>query len=148
MSEDRHPTQAELIGGAIRTIEEIFLPELQTSWARASAVQLTGLLRYALSRQEGDLQAIQDVELLDCLRALPANPYTAALTHRPAGADLRRAASELLVHAQTHDDELAAMARERLRPLLAKHTAEDLVESGPLLQGFMTGFRGMRADAE
>ena len=148
MSEERHPTQDELIGGAIRTIEEILAPELQTSWARSSAVQLVALLRYTLARQGNDVQARQDAELLDCLRALPANDHTSALTHRPASDDLRRTAGALLVHAQQSDDDLAAAARVSLRPLLARHTAEDLAEAGPLLQGFMLGSRGLRSDAE
>ena len=71
--DERHPTQAELLTGAIRTIEEILAPELQTTWARASAIQLAALLRYTLARQSSDLGERQDAELLECLRGLPEN---------------------------------------------------------------------------
>ena len=148
VAQSRHPTQEELLNGAIRTIEEIFLPELRTSWAKASAVQLVGLLRYALQRQAEDIERRQDAELLDCLRALPPNVQTSALTHRPDGPALRGCAGALLIHAQGADDALAVAIGASLRPLLARHTAEDLAEAGPLLHGFMTGFRGMKADAD
>lgn len=148
MLEDRHPTQEELIEGAIRTIEEIFLPEMQTSWARASAIQLVGLLRYTLARQASDLGERQDAELLDCLRGLPPNAVTSVLTHRPAREAMLAAAGELLARSVGAGDGLALAVRTELRPLLTRHTAEDLAEAGPLLQGFMAGFRGVRADAE
>jgi hypothetical protein len=147
MAGERHPTQDELLGGAIRTIEEILAPELQTSWARASAIQLAALLRYTLARQKDDLPARQEAELRECLAALAAEDASASAPGADLEALLARA-GDLLVHAQEHDDALAGAVRARLRPLLLRHTAEDLAEAGPLLQGFMTGFRGMRADAE
>lgn len=157
MTTVRHPTQAELLTGAIRTLEEILLPELQTPWARSSTVQLAGLLQYALARQDHDLQAQQDAELRGCLeRLLAAQPglAQAAGTERERvamaeGTELRRAAGALLVFAQEHAaDAAAAAVRRDLRPLLVRQTAEDLAEASPLLEGFMSGFRARPADEE
>lgn len=137
------------MAGAIRTIEEILLPELQTSWAKATAVQLTGLLRYAAAREKDDIQARQDDEVRACLADLAARfPGRAPGSPAADRSTLRRHAGELLALAQGTSDEFAEAIRAELRPLLARHTAEDLAEAGPLLQGFMTGFRGMAADAE
>ena len=149
-SETAHPTLDELLTGAVRTIEDVLLPELQTSWAKATAVQLQGLLRYAAARQTDDLPARQHGELQACLAALSAM-FPADVAAIPAGADdslLRSIAGGLLAEAEGVKSPLADAVRANLRPLLARHTAEELAASGPLLQGFMTGFRGVASDAE
>ncbi|MCC6382886.1 MAG: hypothetical protein IT304_10285 [Dehalococcoidia bacterium] len=157
MTTVRHPTQAELLTGAIRTLEEILLPELQTPWAKSSTVQLAGLLQYALARQRNDLQAQQDAELRASLEQLltaePGLAKAAGATRESfamaEGAELRRAAGALLVFAQEQPENAAAAAvRGSLRPLLVRQTAEDLAEAGPLLEGFMSGFRARPADEE
>ncbi len=147
MPGERHPTQAELLEGAVRTIEEILMPELQTSWAKASAIQLAAQLRYTLARQQDDLQSRQDAELRECLASF-ARDHADVDAPGSDGAALRAQAGALLVSAQSRGGTLSEAVRATLRPLLMRHTAEDLAEAGPLLQGFMTGFRGMRADAE
>ncbi len=150
MATERHPTQAELLQGAVRTIEEILAPELQTSWARASAIQLAAQLRYTLARQGEDVQARQDAQLRECLAALAREHATVEAPGEDGedGEAMRAQAGQLLVHAQTHTDAVSEAVRTALRPLLLRHTAEDLDEAAPLLQGFMAGSRGMRADAE
>jgi hypothetical protein len=152
MNSQRHPTQEELLRGAIRAIEEILAPELQSAWARATAVQLKALLHYTLKRQERDLQAEQDAELAAALGALTAaHPALAALTGSVDARDsaaLREATGALLVYAQQHADAAAAAIRAELRPIVVRHCAEDLEESAPLLQAFMTSGRGGAAGVE
>jgi hypothetical protein len=146
VSSQRHPTQEELLRGAIRAVDEILAPELQSAWARATAVQLKALLDYTLRRQARDLQAEQDAELAAALASLtaahPALAGVAGPFDMTDSTAIREAAGALLVYAQQHDDAAAAAIRAELRPIAVRHCAEDLEESGPLLQGFMTSGRG------
>ena len=50
MKGERYPTLSQLLQSAIRTIDEVLMPELQTQWAKSSAMGLVGQLRYALAR--------------------------------------------------------------------------------------------------
>lgn len=151
MADERHPSLDELLGGAIRTLEDVIIPEIQAPWPRASAIQLAGLLTYALQREKRDLQAEQDIELRALVGALaaefPAAPVPGDTTTR---AGLRAHAGDLLVYAQraAAGDAAAQAIRERLRPVVGRQTDNDLAESSPLLQGFMSGFRSSRANAD
>lgn len=145
---ERHPTQAELINSAIRTVEEILGPELRTQWARASAGQLVGLLKYTLARQGTDSLTRQEGELRATLAALyaeqPALGEVAAEAPVAATLDgLLTASGALLAWADGREGEEADAVRATLRPLSMRHVAEDLAEAGPLLQGFMTRARGV-----
>lgn len=146
MTGQRHPTQEELIRGAIRAIDDILAPELQSAWARATAVQLKALLDYTLKRQARDLQAVQDAELATAIAVLvEAHPSLRGIASEPDPADsaaIREAAGALLAYAQEHDDAAATAIRDQLRPMAVRHCAEDLEESAPLLQAFMTSGRG------
>jgi hypothetical protein len=144
MSGERHPTRPELLAGAVRTIEEVLLPELQTAWARSSASGLLGQLRYALAREASDSLAAQDAELAHCLDALFEEFHelravaSAAAASGETSWDLRERAARLLVHALDNDAAAADAVRARLRPLLLAHVAKDLAETGPMLQAFLT----------
>ncbi|MBW2421677.1 MAG: hypothetical protein JRH19_24270 [Deltaproteobacteria bacterium] len=143
MKSERHPTQQELLQGAIRTIEEVLAPELQTPWARTTALGLVGQLRYALARFDGDSLAAQDVELKDCLQGLldefaELRDIASELEETgDASWDLRERAGRLLVFALSDETVAGAAVRERLRPLLVAHVARDLGETGPMLQAFL-----------
>ncbi len=143
MKSERHPTPDELLRGAIRTIEDVLVPELRSDWARTSAMGLLGQLRYALARQVSDSLAAQDAELEECLNGLLEE---FARLREVAGAaeatgdvswDLRERSGRLLVFALDGESDAAAAVRARLRPLLTSHVARDLGETGPMLQAFL-----------
>ncbi|MFN0093253.1 MAG: hypothetical protein ACKVVT_00535 [Dehalococcoidia bacterium] len=143
----RHPTRQELLSSAIRTVEEILAPELRTAWAKASAGQLVGLLKYALADTGDASLARQDAELRSVLlRLLAEHPGLAAIAGVDpalAGSDgLREAAGRLLSHAQTASGPAVDAVGTGLRPVALRQIDEDLAEAGPLLQGFMTRVRG------
>jgi hypothetical protein len=143
VSGERHPTQQELLAGAIRTVEEVLLPELQSAWARTSAVGLLGQLRYALARTTTDSLAAQDAALEKCLTGLfeefpELRDHAAAVdTSGDASWDLREQAARLLVFAVGHESAAAEAVRAQLRPLLAEQLAQDLAETHPMLQAFL-----------
>jgi hypothetical protein len=143
MTGDRHPNPQELLQGAIRTLEEVLMPELQSTWAKTSALGLLGQLRYALARGSKDSLAEQNEELEACvkglldefpdLRALAADIETSG----DRSWDLREQAGRLLVFALAKETAACRAVRERLRPLLIAHVGQDLGESGPMLQAFL-----------
>jgi hypothetical protein len=143
MTGERQPSQQALLQGAIRTLEEVLTPELRSTWARSSALGLVGQLRYALARLERNSLAEQDAELESCLSAVLGEfpelreVASAGGVTGDASWDLREQAGRLLVFALDLDTPAAAALRERLRPLLTAHTAQDLAESGPMLQAFL-----------
>lgn len=142
-SSERKPAPPELIEGAIRTIEEVLMPELQTSWARSSAIGLVGQLRYGLQRIAHDSLADQDDALEACLEGLlGAHPELneaagAAELREERSWDLRARAAQLLVWAQGREGAAADAVRADLRPLLVDHARQDLGESGPMLAAFL-----------
>ena len=143
MKGERHPSQEELLLGAIRTIEEVLVPELQTTWARSSALGLVGQLRYALTRSASRSLAEQDAEIDACLRELEAQfpdlrePLGAVELRNDPSWDLREKAARLLVYALDNEAPAAAAIRERLRPILTAHADRDLAETGPMFQAFL-----------
>lgn len=152
MSAGRHPTQSQLLKGAIRTLEDVLMPELSSDWARASALGLAGQLRYAITRSEQDSLAVQDLELTERLNALfDAHPDLAEVvvdveTRDDESFDLRARAARLLVHALGRESADAVAIREQLRPLLRAHVGQDLGETGPMLQAFLaSGMLGSKS---
>ena len=143
MKGERYPTLSQLLQSAIRTIEEVLMPELQTPWAESSAMGLVGQLRYALARGECGSLAAQDAELEDCLEGLLGEfPELRELLSaiEPSGDaswDLRERASRLLIFALDGQAPAAAAVRARLRPLLTAQVLQDLAETGPMLQAFI-----------
>jgi hypothetical protein len=143
MTGERYPTVPQLLQSAIRTIEEVLMPELQTQWAGSSAMGLVGQLRYALARGERDSLAAQDAELAGCLEGLLGEfPKLRELLSEiePSGNaswDLREQVSRLLIFALDGQSPAAAAIRARLRPLLTAQVLQDLAETGPMLQAFL-----------
>jgi hypothetical protein len=143
MKGERYPTLSQLLQSAIRTIEEVLMPELQTQWARSSAMGLVGQLRYALARGECSSLAAQDAELEGCLEGVLGEfPELRELlsTIEPSGDaswDLRERASRLLIFALDGQTPAAAAVRARLRPLLTAQVLQDLAETGPMLQALL-----------
>jgi hypothetical protein len=142
-SAERKPGPVELLEAAIRTIEEVLAPELQTPWARASAIGLVGQLRYGLQRIAHDSLEEQDDALETCLEALlgehaelrDAIAEVSSVDQRSW--DLRARAAHLLVWAQGREGAPADAVRGVLRPLLIGQARQDLGESGPMLAAFL-----------
>ncbi|MBW2314675.1 MAG: hypothetical protein JRH10_10825 [Deltaproteobacteria bacterium] len=143
MKHERHPTQAELLEGAVRTLEDVLVPELQTPWARTTAMGLVGQLRYAAARAAADSLEAQDIELASCIDGLLAEfpalreVVSTAELRGDRSWDLRARAGRLLIHALDGDDLACAAIRSRLRPVLTAHVQQDLGETGPMLQAFL-----------
>jgi hypothetical protein len=140
---ERHPTQEELLRGAILTVEEVLLPELRSAWARTSAMGLLGQLRYALARTTSDSLAAQDAALAQCLSGLleefPELRDQAAAIEKSGNAswDLREQAGRLLAFAVGRESAAAVAVRAHLRPLLTAQVSEDLTETHPMLHAFL-----------
>lgn len=133
----------ELLDGAIRTLEEVLMPELATPWAKSSAIGLLGQLRYARARADGDDLAEQNAALQRCLAGLSSEfselrkIVEAAATSGDASRDLREQAGKLLVFAVGNEGAATDAVRERLRPLLVEHLQRDLAASTPMLHAFL-----------
>lgn len=142
---DRRPTTSELLDGAIRTIEDVLLPDLQSAFARSTATLLAGQLRYALARLDDESLATQTDELAACLDTLCAEfaalreVADAAPTTGDAAVDTRERAGRLLAHAvgSPDGDDAGRAVRERLRPLLVAQLQSDMASATPLLHAFL-----------
>lgn len=143
MSGERHPTQQELLAGAIHTLEEVLIPELHSDWARSSAMGLLGQLRFALSQAASDSLATQSGALDERMNALciefsELRAIAAQVDESDDPAwDLRERAGRMLVFAQEDDSAAAVAVRERLRPLLVSQVEQDLAETHSMLQAFL-----------
>ncbi|MCB0982939.1 MAG: hypothetical protein KDB17_20145, partial [Ilumatobacter sp.] len=71
------PTDAELWRGVEATVRNVLLPALSDDWARAAAVQLVGLARYA-QRRPADPTGDRAAELAAALDSLGHNALVAA----------------------------------------------------------------------
>ncbi|MCB0986021.1 MAG: hypothetical protein KDB06_15330, partial [Ilumatobacter sp.] len=71
------PTAAELWRGVEATVRDVLLPALTDDWARAAAVQLVGLARYA-QRRPADPTGERAAELAAALDSLGHNVHVAA----------------------------------------------------------------------
>src|SRR5438105_2694612 len=75
-------TDAELWRGVEATVRDVLLPALNDDWARAVAVQLVGVARYAQRRPADGSEQRMD-ELRTVLADMGDNSLVAA--HRPVG---------------------------------------------------------------
>lgn len=163
MSEERAPGQQALLASALHTVEKILMPELQSAWARSSAICLMGQLRYAIQRLDSTSLRDQDDALDDVISALTArHPELADVAgddgeSAAAGSGvaaeglsapepseargrsfwLRKRAGRLLVHAEGASSEAARAVREELRPVVVAQSQQEFAESAPLLQAFV-----------
>jgi len=140
---DSRLTDAELWAAVETTLGELILPELDDAWARAAAVQLIGLARYAQDR-EHDRSGSREAELVEVLDRLAADGNEIATATWPdPGVSPTVAASRCLVAAVVRDDEAALTIRDELRSVLARQLDDELEETGTLLEFF----RGRLPDA-
>lgn len=142
MPEAKRPTVDEVLAGALHTIENQLLPQLEDTWARAAASQLMGTLEYARALIAGEETVDARIDELEAAIAglLRDHPELEAALAGGEGesrafATLDRA-SRLLRHAVADETAAGEAIRERLRPLVTRHADEELNETMPMLMRF------------
>jgi hypothetical protein len=131
------PTGAELWRCVEATVRDVLLPAIGDEWARAAAVQLVGLARYAASRPP-DPGPDQAAELAGVLDRLGGNPLVAARWNgdRDDVANIHDTVSRLLVAAVGDGGPEAAQIRDELRSVVIRQLDDELVVAGPLVAAF------------
>lgn len=127
-------TDAELWRGVEATVRDVLLPAITDDWARAAAIQLVGVARYAM-RRPADTSEAQVAEVAAVLATLASNP----LVRQPASADaadVMSAASDALVAAIADDGAAGDEVRAVLRPVLMAQLDAELAVTAPLVNAF------------
>lgn len=127
-------TDAQLWRGVEATVRDVLLPAIHDDWARAAAIQLVGVARYA-QRRPDDSTVAQVAEVAEVLQRLAANP----LVQQPASAgadDVLAAAAATLVAAIGDDGAAGDEVRAVLRPVLMAQLEAELAVTGPLVNAF------------
>ena len=129
---------AEIHRAVAATVLDVLLPALRddADWARAAALQLVGLTRYAAGRGP-DRTAARVAELADVLTTLAGNELVArawngSLSQRA----VMEAAGVVLAEAAGRDDLAANEARAAIRSVLVRQLDDELAETAPLVDAF------------
>ncbi|MXY36975.1 MAG: MoaD/ThiS family protein [Dehalococcoidia bacterium] len=142
MPEAKRPTVDEVLAGAVHTIENQLLPNLEDTWARAAASQLMGTLEYARGLIAGDEHVDARVDAVEAVIAglLRNHPGLEAVLEgsegETRGFTVLDQASRLLSHAVANDSAEADAIREQLRPLIVQQATDTLNETMPMLMAF------------
>ena len=142
MPEAKRPTVDEVLAGALHTIENQLLPQLEDTWARAAASQLMGTLEYARALIAGEETIDARIDELEAAIAGLLRDHPGLEAALAGGVGESRAfatldrASRLLCHAVADETATGAAIRERLRPLVTRHADEELNETMPMLMRF------------
>lgn len=142
MPEAKRPTVDEVLAGALHTIENQLLPNLEDTWARAAASQLMGTLEYARALIAGEETIDARIDELEAAIAGLLRDHPGLEAALAGGGDESRAfatldrASRLLRHAVADETAAGVAIRERLRPLVTRHADEELNETMPMLMRF------------
>jgi hypothetical protein len=132
------PTDVELWRGVEHTVRHVLLPAIDDDWARAAAVQLIGLARYAATRPAGRNEA-NAAELADALAALGANPIVARTVRASSGVgDVFGAVGAVLAAAVGDDGPGGDEVRRVLRPIVTRQLDDELAVTGALI-GYFRG---------
>lgn len=135
-SGDPRPDDAELWAAVEATVRDVLLPELEDEWARAAAVQIVGLARYARERP-GYTGSEYEAELTAALDTLAGQGNGIVKAVWPgAGIQLHDAVARCLAVAVVRDDPEAAAVRSHLRPVVVSHLDDELETTSPLLDYF------------
>lgn len=129
-------SDAEILRSVDETVLNVLLPALRddADWARAAAVQLVGLVRYA-ARRGADRTDDRVAELADALAALDGNPLVDWDGDR-ARPSVMGAASAALRRAVADDGPNGDSIRHTLRPVVVRHLDDELAETAPLVGAF------------
>ncbi len=128
----------EILRSVEETVLRVLLPSLRddAGWARAVAIQLAGLARYAAQRPS-DATAERVEEITAVLGELTGNEIVAGVW---SGATAQRvvmeAAGAALAAAVGRDDEAADELRRRLRPVLIRQLDDELADTSMLVDAF------------
>ena len=126
----------ELWRGVEATVRDVLLPALTDDWARAAAVQLVGVIRYARRRPADPLDARVD-ELRAVLHDLGDNPLVVANPLRAGdAADVFAVVGRILAAAVADDGLHADEVRRVLRPVVVRQLDDELEVTGPLVAAF------------
>jgi len=131
-------TDAEIYRAVADTVHDVLLPALRddAEWARAAAIQLVGLARYA-ERRGPDQTAARVAELADALTALAGNELVAAAWDGDRSQRaVMHAAGVVLAAAVGRADPPAIEARAAIRALLVRQLDDELAETAPLVDAF------------
>ena len=142
MPEAKRPTVDEVLVGALHTIENQLLPNLEDTWARAAASQLMGTLEYARALIAGDETVDAQIDELEAVMAglLHNHPPLEAVLQgsegETRGFTALEQASRLLSHAVANDSPAADAIRADLRPLIVQQATDNLREASTMLMRF------------
>ena len=142
MPEAKRPTVDEVLVGALHTIENQLLPNLEDTWARAAASQLMGTLEYARALIAGDETVDAQIDELEAVIAdlLHNHPALEAVLQgsegETRGFTALEQASRLLSHAVANDSPAADAIRAGLRPLIVQQATDNLREASTMLMRF------------
>jgi hypothetical protein len=145
MADDRDRlTDAEIHRAVHRTIVDVLLPAIgdDSEWARAAAIQLAGLARYA-ERRGVDRTEARVAELGELLATIATNELVAE--HWDGGRTQRSvmgAAGAVLAAAVDRHDAAADEARRTLRPVVVRQLDDELAETAPLVDAFRGKLHG------
>jgi hypothetical protein len=140
-----HPTLEEVLDGAVATIRDVLIPNLTDTWARASAVQLTGLLTYARCFST-DLGLAEHVtEIGSAIGSLLARypelrePFASrhpGLYNEAGAVDTLQLASDMLVYAIRNQNSASEAIHGELRPLLVRQLGVESQRTSAMLMTF------------
>ena len=142
MPEAKRPTVDEVLVGALHTIENQLLPNLEDTWARAAASQLMGTLEYARALIAGDETVDAQVEEVEAVVSALVRDHPAleavleGSEGETRGFTALEQASRLLSHAVANDSAEADAIRADLRPLIVQQAADNLTETSKMLMRF------------
>jgi hypothetical protein len=131
-------TDAEIHRAVAATVHEVLLPALRddADWARAAAIQLVGLARYA-ARRGPDQTAARVAELAEALTALAGNELVATVWDgERSQRAVMHAAGAVLAASVVRADPPAMEARAAIRPLVVRQLDDELAETAPLVDAF------------
>jgi hypothetical protein len=129
---------ADLWRAVEHTVGDVLLPALgdDQPWARAVAVQLVGLARYAGSRPT-DQTAQRIAELAGVLDSLAGNELVEAAWHGDRSErGVRAATGAVLAAAVGRDDAAAAEIRSVLRAVVIRQLDDELSVTSALVDAF------------
>jgi hypothetical protein len=131
-------TDEQILRSVELTVRDVLLPAIpeEEAWARAVAVQLVGLVRYAIGRGEDRTEA-RVAELAEVLAAMADNEIVAASWdgERSQRSVMAATGAALVASIDRHDRAAAAVRRE-LRPVVARQLDDELASTAPLVDAF------------
>ena len=129
-------TDEQLWRGVEHTVHRVLLPAIDDEWARAAAIQLVGLARYAVTRATGRADA-DAAELADVLATLVGNPIVAGVAAASGSTgDVVAAPGAALAAAVYDDGPDGDEIRAVLRPVVVRQLADELAVTASLVPYF------------